>query len=101
MPMGKKSRQRERRKFIESMRVEIAKMARGLRRGEYEAFELYGITLGNMSQNREQVDMHAAVLFELLPRKAQRVLLKDTRLDESETILPVLKKLRKKRREKA
>jgi hypothetical protein len=98
--MAKKAKHRKRRKFIEGMSDEIAKMVKGLRRGEYEAFELYGITLGNMSENKEQVDMYAAVLFELLPRKAQRVLLKDTRLDESETILPILKKLRKKRRKK-
>ena len=98
--VAKKLERRERRTFIEGMRDEIAKMAKGLRRGEFDAFEMYGITLRGLSDNGEQVDMHMAVLFALLPKRARQKLLKDTRLEESETILPMLKKLRKKSRRK-
>ena len=82
--------------LVETNWDEIEKMAMGLQSGQLEAFEMYGAALADLIDNAAQTDMHMAVLFRLLPLAAQKKLLSDDRLQESETVLPFIASLRVK-----
>jgi hypothetical protein len=85
-----------RRNRIEKNWDEIEKMAIALQSGQLEAFEMFGGTLADLIENPAQADMYMAVLFELLPPEAQRKMLDDRRLNQSQTLLPIVKTLREK-----
>ena len=83
--------------LVETNWDEIKKMAMGLQSGQLEAFEMYGAALADLIDNAAQADMHMAVLFEVLPSATQKKLLSDERLQESETVLPIIASLPAKR----
>ena len=85
-----------RRKLIEANWDEIEKIAIGLQSGQLEAFEMYATVLDNLAENAAQTDMYMAVVFELLPPEAQRKMLADPRISQSQTVLTTLKSLREK-----
>ena len=96
VPRKKISSSALRRQLLETHWDEIEKMAMGLRSGQLEAFDMYGVALADLIDNAAQADMHMAVLFEVLPPATQKKLLSDERLQESETILPSIASLRAK-----
>jgi hypothetical protein len=85
-----------RKQLLEMHWDEIEKMAMGLQSGQLEAFEMYGVALADLMDNAAQADKHMAVLFKVLSPAAQKKLLSDKRLQESETVLPIIPSLRAK-----
>jgi hypothetical protein len=93
----KKSMEALRGQLVETNWDEIKKMAMGLQSGQLDAFEMYGAALADLIDNAAQADMHMAVLFEVLPPATKKKLLSDERLQESETVLPIIASLPAKR----
>lgn len=85
-----------RRKHLQAVRPEIDRMVAGLQDEKLmlEAFDLLGRVLAQHMDTPRQADMYMAVIFELLPLEVQEKLLADSRVGQSVTILPLLKKMR-------
>ena len=92
----KMSDKRLRRKLIEANWDEIEKNAIALQSGQLEAFEMYATVFDDLVENAAQIDMYMAVVFELLPPEAQRKMLADPRISQSQTVITILKSLRAK-----
>ena len=84
---------RSRYESIELHLPEVEKFVAGLEAGIFKAYETLGMALASIVDQPNQSDIFMAIVFGLMPQSAQQAMLADPRVQESRTVLPLLRQL--------